>query len=384
VFNLRIAHVSDTHLGRRQYNLDERENDAYDAFNEVVEKVLEERVEVFIHSGDLFDSPTPPIKALKSFKENLKKLQGKVKLITVLGDHDFPKRRGLPPHSLFEEVRVLGVGGLEWLEVDGVFIAGISNIRGRSVELLKTELQKFDQVASRYSKSILVAHQGVDKYLPFEGAYELKETDLPRKASYYAFGHIHSRALTKFGGGYFSYAGSTEIMRRDEVKSWVKDGRGFYIVDLEEDELKVHKIDIDVRPQYEVELDLTREGLQDPFLKCLSSVKKMPILHIYVSGRNINTRQILNSLNLLLKDKTLKYNVFFKDLTTVQQTPMLKFHEEDSVDLRRRLISEYLNSRGLGDQMYVDLAWKLYEHLSKDEIDQAEKVVEESIVGEEK
>ncbi|MEM2303603.1 MAG: DNA repair exonuclease, partial [Candidatus Bathyarchaeia archaeon] len=144
---MRIAHVSDTHLGRRQYNLDERENDIYDVFNEVVERILEERVDVLIHSGDLFDSPTPPIKALKNFKENLRKLQGRVKLITVLGDHDFPKRRGLPPHSLFEEVKVLGVGELEWLEVDGVLIAGISNLRGRSVELLKTELQKFDQVA---------------------------------------------------------------------------------------------------------------------------------------------------------------------------------------------------------------------------------------------
>jgi len=379
---LRIAHVSDTHLGRRQYNLDERENDIYDVFNEVVERILEERVDVLIHSGDLFDSPTPPIKALKNFKENLRKLQGRVKLITVLGDHDFPKRRGLPPHSLFEEVKVLGVGELEWLEVDGVLIAGISNLRGRSVELLKTELQKFDQVADSYSKSILVAHQGVDKYLPFEGAYELKEADLPKKASYYAFGHIHSRALAKFERGYFAYAGAIEIMRRDEVKSWVKDGRGFYIVDFDGEDPRVHKIDLDVRPQYEVELDLARESLQESLFKYLNLARgKMPILHIYVSGRNINTRQILNSLNALLKNRTLKYNVFFKDLTTVQQVQMVRLHEEDTTDLRRRLIGEYLHAQKLDDGKYVDLAWKLYEYLSKDEVDQAKKIVEESIEG---
>ena len=379
---MRIAHVSDTHLGRRQYNMDERENDVYDAFNEVVERILEERVDVFIHSGDLFDSPTPPIKALKNFKENLKKLQGKVKLITVLGDHDFPKRRGLPPHSLFEEVRVLGVGELESIEVDGVLIAGISNIRGRSIELLKMELQKFDQVAGKYSKSVLVAHQGVDKYLPFEGAYELREADLPKKASYYAFGHIHSRALAKFGRGCFAYAGSTEIMRKDEVQSWIKDGRGFYIADLDGDEVKVHKIDVKVRPQYEVEVDLTKEDLQTPLLKHLNLTGgKAPILHIYVSGKNMNTKLILNDLNVLLKDKTLKYNVFFKDLTIVQKTSMFKSSEEDTTDLRRRLISEYLRSHGLDDRKYVELAWRLYEHLSKDEVDQAKKAVEESILG---
>ncbi|MBS7618585.1 DNA repair exonuclease, partial [Candidatus Bathyarchaeota archaeon] len=321
---MRIAHVSDTHLGIRQYNMDERENDVYDAFNEIVEKVLEEHVDVLIHSGDLFDSPNPPIKALKNFKENLEKLQGRVKFITVLGDHDFPKRRGLPPHSLFEEVKVLGIGGLESIEVDGVLIAGISNLRGRSIELLKTELQKFDQVASKYSKSILVVHQGVDRYLPFEGAYELREADLPKKASYYAFGHIHSRALAKFGRGCFAYAGSTEVMRRDEVKSWTRDGRGFYIADLDGDGIKVHKIDVDIRPQYEVEVDLTKEDLQAPLLKHLNLTRgKTPILHIYVSGRNMDTRLILNNLNVLLKDKTLKYNVFFKDLTTVQKTSML-------------------------------------------------------------
>ena len=29
---MRVAHMSDTHLGYRQYNLDEREKDFYDVF----------------------------------------------------------------------------------------------------------------------------------------------------------------------------------------------------------------------------------------------------------------------------------------------------------------------------------------------------------------
>jgi len=92
---MRIAHISDTHLGYRQYNLDERENDFYEAFNEAVDKAIEERADVLIHSGDLFDSPTPPIKALFVFKNALAKIDGRIKIYTVLGDHDMPKRRGL-------------------------------------------------------------------------------------------------------------------------------------------------------------------------------------------------------------------------------------------------------------------------------------------------
>jgi exonuclease SbcD len=40
---VRIAHVADTHLGFRQYNLDEREQDIYEVMDEIADKILEER-----------------------------------------------------------------------------------------------------------------------------------------------------------------------------------------------------------------------------------------------------------------------------------------------------------------------------------------------------
>lgn len=373
---MRIAHISDTHLGYRQYNLEERENDIYEAFNQVIEKVLEERVNVVIHSGDLFDSYRPPIKALKIFKEAVKKLSdSKIKIISVLGDHDTPKRRGLPPHSLFDEVKVLGIGKLEWIEVNEVLIAGISNLRGRGIELLKTELRKFDSIASKYKKSILIAHQGIDRYLPFEEAYELKEDDLPRKATYYAFGHIHSRILTKFGRGYLAYAGSIEIMRRDEIESWNKMGKGFFIVDFERDEPEVHRINIDIRPQYKIEVDLTRNRLEDILLKHISSnCEKAPILHIFISGKNVNVQQVIRKLNILLRGKVLKYNILFRDLISPQQATPLRSSEGSSINLRV-LISEYLRKHGIKDQKYVNLALDLYEHLSEGELKQAKEII---------
>ena len=372
---MRLAHLSDTHLGYRQYNLDERENDIYDAFNQIVEKILEERVDIVIHSGDLFDSYRPPIKALKVFKEAIKKLSDRVKIISILGDHDIPKRRGLPPHSLFDEIIVLGVGKLEWVEVDGVLIAGISNLRGKGIELLKTELRKFDTIAGKYRESILIAHQGIVRYLPFEEAYELKEDDLPKKATYYAFGHIHSRILTRFGRGYLAYAGSIEIMRRDEIESWNKAGKGFFIVDLEGDEPEIHRINIDIRPQYVIKVDLTKNKIEDVLLKYMSiKHRKLPILHIFISGRNPNMHQILGKLNTLLRTRVLKYNVFFRDATLIHPSP--EPPEKGGVNLRT-LISEYLKKYGIKDQKYVDLALNLYEYLSEGEIEEAKKIIKD-------
>ena len=53
---VRIAHLADTHLGHKQYNLEERENDIYDVLEEIGEIILEEKLDIVIHSGDLFDS----------------------------------------------------------------------------------------------------------------------------------------------------------------------------------------------------------------------------------------------------------------------------------------------------------------------------------------
>ena len=58
---VRIAHFADTHLGYKQYNLDEREKDIYTALDDIGEKILEEHADIVIHSGDLFDSPVPPV-----------------------------------------------------------------------------------------------------------------------------------------------------------------------------------------------------------------------------------------------------------------------------------------------------------------------------------
>lgn len=364
---MRIVHLADTHLGYRQYNLDERENDLYDVFDKAIDKAVEERADVLIHSGDLFDSPRPPIKALYRFKNAMEKIKGKMRVYTVLGDHETPKRRGMIPHRLFD-IRVLGIGKLEWEEVDGVLIAGISNLKGRGTELLKEEIRKFDAIAKNYKSSILVAHQAIDKYLPFEGAYELKEDELPKNATYYAFGHIHSRALKKFGGGYFAYAGSTEIFRKSEISSWRRDGKGFYLVDLEGDEVEVHKIDLDIRPQFEVEVE---EGKIDEVLEYID-YPKPPILHITVKGTDINRQYVIEKLNELLQGRVLRFNPSFKDLSQ----PQLGELPKGSLNLES-VIHEYLK-----DESLSKLAINLYKSLSKDDIEEAKKLAEEFLESE--
>jgi len=354
---MRIAHISDTHLGHRQYNLDEREKDIYDAFEQAINKAIEERVDILIHAGDLFDSSNPPIKALYVFKNVLKKINEKMKFYCVLGDHDRPKRRGMPPHKLFE-IRVLGVNGLEWEDVNGILIAGISNLRGKMAEQLKEEMKKFDSLAEKYKKSILIAHQAIYPYLTFEGSYELKEDELPKNATYYAFGHLHARQLVRFGKGFFAYAGSTEILSKDDISSWKKDGKGFYIVDLEGDEPSIQKINLDIRPQIEMEVE------QDKLATLLNlDFTKKPILHLIVKGMKIDRARIQEKLGELLKDKVLYHRIDFIDLSKpVTELPKGQLKIEE-------LFKEYLK-----DERLSTLAIKLLHLLSRKDIENAKQI----------
>lgn len=376
---MRFAHISDTHLGYRQYNFDERENDFYEVFNEAINTILKERVDVIIHSGDLFDSSTPSIKALKVFKDCIEKINGKAKFISILGDHDTPKRRGLYPHSLFDNVKVLGIGELEYIDVDGVLIAGISNLRGRGIDILRSELKKFDNIAKDYSKSILVLHQAIDRYLPFEGAYELREDEIPRSASYYAFGHLHFRVVSRFGKGFLAYAGSTEIANKGEISSWINDGKGFYIVDLDGDEPIIHRFNLEVRPQVDLELNIMSDSeivkalkMLDDGLRGLSKFSiKLPIIHLTIRCKDVDRQRIMNNVNRHVKGRVLGLRVNFVG----ESIPISISSIKGGVDYKV-LLREYLKSCGLTDEEYLNLALELQELLVNDEIEEAKKFVE--------
>lgn len=351
---MRLVHMSDTHLGYKQYNLDIREQDIYDAFNQAVDIAIEERTDVIIHAGDLFDTPRPPIKALYTLKNALRKLNNKIKFLAVLGEHDLPKRRAMIPHNLFN-IHVLGLYDLDQIEIDGVLFAGISNIRGKAVDHLKQEIKKFESLAENKKSSVLVLHQALKKYLPFEGAYQLTMDDLPTNASYYALGHIHSRQIEDFGNGKLTYCGSTEIFKKDEISSWAKKGKGIYLVDLD-DEVTVEPIDIDIRPQ----LDLKIESTNIDIITEAISLKKKPVVHLEVFGENIDKVLIYKRIQDLLIDKVVTFRPVFRD-TSFKEFEIPKGPIDFNV-----ILNEYFN-----DEQLAEFALNLFEALSSNDVNEA-------------
>ena len=61
---MKFIHVADTHLGKTEFKLKEREEDFYRSFKQVIDFAIEKDVDFVIHSGDLFDTARPPMRTV--------------------------------------------------------------------------------------------------------------------------------------------------------------------------------------------------------------------------------------------------------------------------------------------------------------------------------
>jgi len=371
---VRIVHLADTHLGYKQYNLEEREKDIYDVLEEIGDKILEEHADIVIHSGDLFDSPRPTTQAYYAFKKFLKRLDGKVEFFAVLGDHDKPKARGMPPHKLFDDqIQTLGVAGVsehQQISVDGkkVLIVGISHLSRTYRPVLVEELKKLENLKTQVDCRVLALHEAIDKFFPFEEACEISLTELPKNFRYYAMGHLHSRIKASYGQGELTYPGSTEIIRSDEIGSWKKLGKGFFIVDIENEKVNVAEVNLErIRPQIEVKLSYAhlRDELEE-FVKKIGDSEKLPVVHVRVEGKEIDRQGVHQTLSDVLTGKVLTFRQVIVEESEMR-LPELKpgsFHIN-------QVLKDYLK-----DEKAAQLAVEMLKYLRQGDTEGAKSVAE--------
>jgi DNA repair exonuclease SbcCD nuclease subunit len=372
---VRIAHIADTHLGFKQYNLDEREKDVYDVLEEIGDKILEEHADIVIHSGDLFDTPRPTTPAYYAFKRFLKRLDGRTKFLAVLGDHDKPRIRSMPPHRLFEDqIQTLGVSGTaehQELSLGGqkVLVAGISNLSRTYRPVLIEELKRLGSLKMDCDCSVLVLHEAIDKFFPFEGSYEIALTELPKNFNYYAMGHLHSRIRASHGQGELSYPGSSEIIRSDEIAGWKKLGKGFYIVDVDGSDVKVTAVNLErIRPQFEIKLDYARfkEEL-DAFIRTLNNDGKLPVVHVQAEGKGVDRQSVHQMLNEALAGKVLMFRQ-----TVIEQSQMQLPELEPGAFHTDQVLSDYLK-----DKEVAQLAIEMLKRFKQGDTDGAKGAADE-------
>lgn len=272
---MKVAHISDSHLGYNQYRLVQRREDFFRAFKKAVDEAIERGAELILHTGDLFESYHPDMatlsQAIKLFTEI--KERG-VKVVAIAGNHDRVLRRGLlSPQKVLSDLELIEfidpVGSTYYRDL---FIAGFRYFPRSLISAVKEEFfEEFSREAERAGVSVFMFHQALDQYLPYEMAYEITVSELPENFTYYAGGHIHTYHVSDVKGGIFSYSGATEFHSKREAKIGK---RGFNIFDTETKELE--RVELEgLRPFFVLKVD--EEEAPEKFRELLERVKDSPL-----------------------------------------------------------------------------------------------------------
>ncbi len=371
---MKFAHLADTHLGYRQYGLNEREKDFYEVFEKIIDKIIEEDVDFVIHSGDLFETPKPSPNALLVFQKGLLKLKGAgIPMYTVAGNHDTLMRNdAIPPQVLFKKfgLKVISQINTNYMHGD-VFIAGLPYFSNSNNKILKEKIAELSQKAQNHDKSILVLHQGIDKYLPFH--YELEIGDIPDNFDYYALGHVHKYIEDDFGKGKLVYPGSTEIWKSDELEDLRRNGKGFVVVDMDGPKPKVKRVPVKTSREFITKnIDFADLSKEITSLKLIiKDFDKKPIINLVIYNVEGNTKDIYNFINDELGDLALMIRPDFKMKDDVFDLDVLI--EQNKTLGPKELLAEQLNE--FGNDNMTRLGVELYESLSKDREDQSKNLI---------
>lgn len=292
---MRILHTGDWHLGKNlegQSRMDEQEMFLKDFVN-IVE---ENKIDLIIIAGDVYDSPNPPARAERMFYDTLKQLSkdGDRMTLVISGNHDSPERLiaagplardhgiimvGTPKTIVscgdYGKNKVINSGeGFIEIEINGeksVILTVPYPSERRLNEVIYNNMDDDDEKAKSYSDRIYdlfnnlkihyrrdtinlaVSHLfamgseegGSERSIQLGGSYIVDSKCFPKEAQYIALGHVHKPQIVPGTDKRARYSGSPIHYNKKEISY---DKKCFIIMaeankpcDISEVKMKVYK-----------------------------------------------------------------------------------------------------------------------------------------------
>lgn len=285
---MNILHTSDWHLGKHLEGFSRiEEQEKFIEF--LIESCDENKVDVLIVSGDIFDTSNPPSKAESLYYRALKELSkdGERLIVIISGNHDNPERLGASS-PLARELGIVicslpaqiqnvdSIGKFEVLASSDTHMEFL--IKGEKLRIgmlpypsesrlndsfeydyaqESAQIEYTKRVGSIFGKmdehfdedgyNIAISHLFViggsssDSERPIQlgGGLLVNPKDLPKKADYIALGHLHRSQKVKVESGICRYSGSPIEYSRSEAKQ----AKVMFLIDTKKkDEIKDIKI----------------------------------------------------------------------------------------------------------------------------------------------
>ena len=168
---MKLAIVSDLHIGKRQYRTDENgfnrfEHIGYRALKEYTDIIVENKPDLVVNAGDIFETPNPSILAMKHYYSMQKKLEN-IPTMTILGNHDFAfiNRKAncsaaeMAKHTYFADYTIKSV------EINDILFVMMPYIYDKQENIMNL-FRECREIAknSTMSKKILVTHGITERY----------------------------------------------------------------------------------------------------------------------------------------------------------------------------------------------------------------------------
>ena len=246
---MRILHTSDWHLGRsfhREGMLGHQA--AY--VDHLLEVVAQERVDLVVISGDVYDRALPHVDAVRLADETLARLAAsRAKVVLTSGNHDSAQRLGFSsrlidaagvfirtdasavgtPVLLEDDHGPVAVYGIPYLDPDAVREPWGLTARSHEAALTEAMRRVRADLAGRRARSVVLAHAFVAGAEPSDserdisvGGVSLVPTSVFDGVHYAALGHLHGRhTLTdtvRYSGSPLAYSFSEANHRKG---SWL-------------------------------------------------------------------------------------------------------------------------------------------------------------------
>ncbi|MEM9920119.1 MAG: DNA repair exonuclease [Bacteroidota bacterium] len=268
---MKILHFSDTHLGYSELDkigkqgINLREQDFYQTFTHVIDKAIEEKPDVVLHSGDFFHRPSPTNRALTFALEQLHRLaKHQIPISIIAGNHETPKTIFTSPilkaFGSLDNIYPIFGQGYETQTFGELVVHGLPHINDPKV--LAQEMDRIAPVAGKFN--ILMLHTSIGKdYLMEEYGEQLyppERLELLNQFDYVALGHWHNHQKVSLLQTAW-YSGSTERMSETEIGK----AKGYCILELKKGE-KVTPVfhEVPARPWWRIDLkDCAKKSVED-------------------------------------------------------------------------------------------------------------------------
>lgn len=249
---MKIIHCSDLHLdSKMETNLSKekakmRKNEILLTFEKMIQYAKENKVEIIIIAGDMFDKKNITQKAKKMVKSQII-LNPEIDFVYLKGNHDeinfLDDEEEIPTNlKLFNNKK--------WTtyEYEDITISGIEFGE-------QAEYNIYNSLILEKNKTNIVVMHGQESQRDIKDKTEiinLKELR-NKNIDYLALGHIHSYKQDKLDNrGIYCYSGCLEGRGFDECGD-----KGFVLLNIENKKIQTEFISIAKRNLYEVKVDIT-------------------------------------------------------------------------------------------------------------------------------